>query len=145
VVGMELVLRGGTAHVVNGAGATWRSTAAAGATAAAPVLGKSSNGCCHRERAGGACALALLLGLLERPGERAASAEDQHLDRRLGEVELLGDLPSRESLPLAQEDRAALVLGHLLEGLLDPDQLERLLTFARRDDLLQNLEVVGRL
>src|SRR5690242_13086423 len=140
---MALLLRGGTAHVVNGAGATWRNTAAAGATAAAPVLGRSLGGCCHRDGAGGACTLALLLGLLERTGKGTACAEDQHLDGRLREVELGGDLAVGKALPLAQEDRAALVLGHPLERLLDADQLERLLAVACRHDLLQDFEVVG--
>src|SRR5436309_15935162 len=70
------------------------------------------------ERPGGAVgALALLQRrwALQAPGERTAGPEEQRLDRGLRELELLRDLAVGEALPLAEEDRAALLLGHLLE------------------------------
>ena len=62
----------------------------------------------------------------------------------LGELQLLGDLAIREPLPLAQQDRAALLLGHQRERVLDPDQLVALPARAG-DDLLDDLEVARAL
>src|SRR5207245_5289848 len=62
-----------------------------------------------------------------------------------GELQLLGNLAIGEPLPLAQQDRAALVLRHRLERVLEPDQLVRAPVVLRRDDLLQHLEVVRAL
>src|SRR5439155_10173394 len=58
--------------------------------------------------------------------------------------ELVADLPVGETLPLAQQDRAALGLRHLLEHVLKTDQLVRA---ARRRgrQLLDELEVSRRL
>ena len=87
----------------------------------------------------------LLLGrLLEPARERAARAEDQRLDGGLRELELLRDLAVREALPLAQQDRAALALGHLLEHVLEADQLVGA-PRRRRGQLLDHLEVGRRL
>jgi hypothetical protein len=82
--------------------------------------------------------------LLKPGGEGATGAEDQGLDRGLRHIELVGHLAIREALPLAQQDRPALVLGHLLEHVLEADQLvgDPLL---RGDDLLEDLQVVRRL
>ena len=91
------------------------------------------------------CALAPLGGLdLQTGCKRAPRAKDQRLDSRLRHVELSGDLAVRQSLPLAEQDRAALRLGHRLQGVLQPDELVAAL-LTRRYDLLQHLEVVRRL
>ena len=82
--------------------------------------------------------------LLQALSERATCAEDQRLDRGLRKPELGRDLAVRESLPLTQKNRAPLILGHLLEHVLQPDQLVGDV-LAPRNDLLQNLEVVRRL
>ena len=82
--------------------------------------------------------------LLEPCGERAAGAEDQRLDGRLGDLELLGDLAIGEPLPLAQQDRAALLLGHRRERILDSDQLV-VLPARAGNDLLDDLEVARAL
>src|SRR5438067_11429024 len=89
-------------------------------------------------------ALRGLRRLLEPRGERPSSAEDERLDRTLRELELGGDLAIRQSLPLTQENRAALALGHLLEHALQPDQLVGG-TRRRRSELLDRLEVGRRL
>ena len=96
---------------------------------------------------GAAEALALRLDqvrLLEPLRQRAASAEDQRLDGRLGDFELLGDLAIREPLPFAQQDRATLLLRHAGERVLDPDQLV-VLPARAWDDLLDHLEVARAL
>ena len=87
------------------------------------------------QRAAEALALRLLdrVRLLEPLRERAPGAEDQRLDRRLGDLELLGDLAIGEALPLAEQDRAALLLGHRRERVLDPDQLVALAARAGND------------
>ena len=82
--------------------------------------------------------------LLEALGERTACAEDQRLDGGLRQLQLVGDLAIREPLPLAEEDRAALVLRHLLEDVLEADQLVAA-RGRRRRQLLDDLEVGGRL
>ena len=56
----------------------------------------------------------------------------------------VGDLAIGEALPLPQQDRAALLLGHRCERVLDPDQLVALATRAG-DDLLDHAEVAGAL
>src|SRR5919197_4573342 len=87
---------------------------------------------------------ALGRSLLQTGGQRTPRAKDQRLDRRLRELQLVGDLAVREPLPLAQENRTALALGHVLQHVLEPDQLVRDL-LLRRHDLLQHLHVVRRL
>ncbi len=82
--------------------------------------------------------------LLQALSERATCAEDQRLDRSLREPELGRDFAIGESLPLPQKNRAPLVLGHLLEHVLERDQLVRDL-LASGNDLLEHLEVVRRL
>jgi hypothetical protein len=76
--------------------------------------------------------------------ERAPGPEDERLDRRLRQLELLGDLAIRQALPLAQEDRAALAVGHPLEHVLEPHQLVRSRRGGGRQ-LLHDLEVGRRL
>src|SRR5919198_1955671 len=61
--------------------------------------------------------------LVELAGQRAARSEDQGLDRRLGQLELLGDLAVRQPLPLAQQDRALLVGRQPRERVGEPRQL----------------------
>ena len=84
------------------------------------------------------------LGLLEPLRERAPGAEDQRLDGRLGDLELLGDLAVGKPLPLAQEDGPALLLGHPGERVLDPDQLVPL-AVRTGDDFLDHAEVARTL
>ena len=94
-----------------------------------------------------AAAERLALGRVERLEtlrQRAAGAEDERLDRGLGQLHLLGDLAVREALPLAQQDRAALALRHLLQHALEPDELVAVV-LPGRDDVLQQLEVARRL
>jgi hypothetical protein len=86
-----------------------------------------------------------LLRALEPLGQRPPRAEDQRLDRRLGEPHLLRDLAVRESLPLPQEDRLALRRRHPDERLLELDELVRAHPRRRGDVLLQRLDVAGRL
>ena len=82
--------------------------------------------------------------VLEPLRERPARAEDQRLDGGLAEVHLLRDLAVREPLPLAQQDRAALALGHPGERLLEPDQIV-LAALGRRGHVLDRLQVTRRL
>jgi len=65
----------------------------------------------------------LLEGLLERARQRATCAEDERLDRRLRDLQLRGDLPVGEALPLAQEDGMALLLGEAGERVVEPEEL----------------------
>src|SRR5207245_5921865 len=88
--------------------------------------------------------LVVRLERLESLGERAARAEDQRLHRSLAQLHLLGDLAVGETLPLAQEDGAALALRHLLEDALEADEFVALV-LARGDNVLQDLEVARRL
>jgi hypothetical protein len=82
--------------------------------------------------------------LLQALSESTTCAEDQRLDRSLGEPQLGRDFSIGEALPFPQQDGSALVLRHLLEDVLQADELvaDRL---ATGDDLLENLEVVRRL
>src|SRR5439155_8771903 len=82
--------------------------------------------------------------LLQALSQSAASAEDQGLYGGLRETQLVGDLAVRQPLPLPQQDGAPLVLRHLLEDVLQANQLVRDV-LAAGDDLLQYLEVVRRL
>ena len=84
-----------------------------------------------------------LLGIVwcsRRCASERRAAEDQCLDRRAREIELLGDLPVGAAAPLAEDDRTALKVGHVVECLFEPDEL-----LARavvpRGDLLQDLRV----
>lgn len=79
--------------------------------------------------------------LLQALSERASRAEDQCLDGALCQAQLGRDLSVREALPLAQQNRAALVLRHRLEDFLQANELVRPVVRAG-DDLLQHLEVV---
>src|SRR6476646_11226492 len=79
--------------------------------------------------------------LLQALSQSAASAEDQGLYGGLRETQLGGDLAVRQSLPLAQQDRAPLVLRHFLEDVLQADELVRDL-LAAGHHVLQHLEVV---
>ena len=92
------------------------------------------------EREGTRAPLARDRLVLEALGEGAPCAEDQCLDRRAREIELLGDLAVGAAAPLAEDDRAALKVGHVVECLFEPDEL-----LARavvpRGDLLQDLRV----
>ena len=85
-----------------------------------------------------------LRGLLEPRCQRAPRSEDQRLDRALRDLELRGDLAIRETLPLAEQDRASLALGHLLEHVLQADQLVGRAGGGGRQ-LLDGVEVGGRL
>src|SRR5207247_876767 len=49
------------------------------------------------------------VGAVELAGQRAPGTEEERLDGALSQSELLRDLPVREPLPLAQEDRTLLV------------------------------------
>ena len=80
----------------------------------------------------------------ETGGERTARAEEQRLDRGLGELELLGDLLVREALPLAEQERATLLCRQALERLGKTDQLVGV-RLRRGKDVLHRIEVAGRL
>ena len=82
--------------------------------------------------------------LLQALRERAPGAEDERLDSGLRDLELGGHLAIGEALPLPQQDRAALLLRHRRECVLDPDQLVSLAARAR-DDLLDHLKVARAL
>src|SRR5439155_22299945 len=83
--------------------------------------------------------------LLQALSECAGCEEDQRLDRCLVESQLGRDFPIGEALPFPQQDGAALVLRHLLEHVLQTDELVAHRLVATRDDFLENLEVVRRL
>jgi hypothetical protein len=83
-----------------------------------------------------------LLG--EAGGQGATCPEEEGLDGGLREAELLGDLLVGEALPLAEEQRAPLLLGHLAERLGQPDQLVRV-RLARGEDVLDRIEIARRL
>src|SRR5581483_187773 len=84
----------------------------------------------------------LLIG--ETRGERPARTEDQRLDRSLRDLHLLRDLAIGQSLPFAEQQRAALLLRHLLQRARQADQLVRV-DLVRRNDVLHRLEIVERL
>src|SRR5579864_7247958 len=99
----------------------WFGAAPVGAAAGTrPSRACAAAGDAERGLAASWAALEVLLQPLR---ERTARPEDQRLHRRLGEAELLGDLPVGESLPFAQQDRPTLALGHLLEHVLEPHEL----------------------
>ena len=54
--------------------------------------------------------------LAQELGERASAAEDEGLDRGTADTELRRDLVVGEPAPVAQQDRAALLLGELARG-----------------------------
>src|SRR5262249_60279085 len=84
--------------------------------------------------------LALHYRRLGRGGERLARAEDEHLDRRRRELELVRDLAIGKPTPLPENDRPALVQRHRLERLLEPDQLLAVLAMRSSHRLLRDLE-----
>ncbi len=125
--------------------------------------GDSSNGRSHLRPAGDkerlekreprACVAALrdalceatLLRVLDEAGrERAPRSEEQRLDSGLGEIHLGGDLAIGKSLPLSQQKRALLLLGHVAERLGQADQLVGV-HLRRRDDVLERIDVARRL
>ena len=85
---------------------------------------------------------ALALGLLQTARERPAGTEDQRLDRGVRNAELGGDLEVRKSLPLAQQDRPALLFGQPCERLPDPMELVAP-SLRRRDEILSGSRSTG--
>src|SRR5207245_3751531 len=83
--------------------------------------------------------------LLQALSESATCAEDQRLDCSLAEAKLGRDFSIGESLPLPQENGAALVFGHLLEHVLQTDELVADGLVATGDDFLEDLVVSRRL
>src|SRR5439155_16236839 len=80
----------------------------------------------------------------QRLGKRAAGAEEQRLDGGLRQHQLVRDLAVGESLPLTEQERAALLLGQHAEGARQAEELVRVAVVGR-DDLLDQLEVARRL
>src|SRR6266566_6111711 len=95
----------------------------------------------HRRRRRAQPSLPRVCVLLQALSERTTCAEDQRLDRGRGEPNLGRVLAVCEPLPLPQKNRAPLVLRHLLEDILQADQLVGDL-FTSGDDFLEHLEVV---
>jgi hypothetical protein len=74
-----------------------------------------------------------------------AGAEDQRLDCGLRDVERLGDLRVAQALPIAQQDRAAQILRHRGEGVVEAEELLVSVRGAAGQPLLQLLQVGRRL
>src|SRR5205823_13721140 len=72
--------------------------------------------------------------------ERAPCTKQQHLDSGGGRSELLGDLPVGETVPLAEEDRAALRLRDARQRVVEPEELV-VLRLSLRDDLLEHVRI----
>ena len=87
-------------------------------------------------------------GLLHRVGQRlsemAARAEDQRLDRGVGDAERLCDLHVAHPLPLAHEQRPAQVRRHVCEGVVQSEQLVGV-GRVRGPALPERVQVGGRL
>ena len=92
----------------------------------------------ERERTGTPLARHRLV--LEALGEGSPRTEDQRLDRRARQAELLGDLAVGAAAPLAEDERAALQVGHVVERLVEPDELVAR-AVSPGSDLLQDLRV----
>ena len=80
----------------------------------------------------------------EALGKRPARAEKKRLDGGMRKLELLGDLLVGEPLPLAEQKRAALLLGHSLEGIAQAEKLVALVA-SRGHEILDRFQIAGRL